>query len=340
MVMTNSLNISKEQPLISVLLPAYCVAPYLERCVKSITAQTYRNLEIIIVDDASPDNSGDIADQLALQDQRITVIHHKTNQGLSGARNTGLDRATGDFITFVDSDDWVEPDYISYLYGLSLQTGADIAVARNFFTSRYREQIRNDEISIITPEDMLCDIFYNRIHVGVWNRLYKTKCIGNCRFRIDARTGEGMQFNAQVVPKANCIGMGLRRVYTYNVDNSSSATKKPDVDRQAYGSITTMETIKETLKQSNKRIEAAVEYQYFTTSLYALTHLLRANAWREHIDFYHRLIRYIRRTAPKTLYMEINVKQKMKSIMAWISPYWTVRMAIFWRYILGKKQKV
>lgn len=327
-------------PLVSVLLPVYNVENYVERCVRSLQNQTYSNIEIIVVDDCSSDQSGAIVEKLASQDPHITVIRHKQNMGLSSARNTGLDHAHGEFITFVDSDDWVEPDYISYLYDLSLRTGADIAVARNFFTSRYREQIRNDEISVITPEDMLCDIFYNRIHVGVWNRLYKASCIGDCRFRIDARTGEGMQFNAQVVPNANRIGMGLRRVYTYNVDNDSSATKRPNVDKQAYGSISTMEIIKKTLKQRSKRLDEAVEYQCFTTSLYALTHLLRANAQREHNDFYRRLVRYIRRTAPKTLHMEIDAKQKIKSIMAWISPYWTVKVAIFWRYTLGKKQRV
>ncbi|MGK4255997.1 glycosyltransferase family 2 protein [Bifidobacterium pullorum] len=244
-------------PLVSILLAVYNVENYVERCVRSLQSQTYPNIEIIVVDDCSSDSSGSIVEKLASNDSHITVIHHKKNMGLSSARNTGLDHAHGQFITFVDSDDWVEPDYVSYLYDLSLRTGADIAVGKNFFTSQYREQIYDDEISIITPEDMLCDIFYNRIHVGVWNRLYKTKCIGNCRFRIDAKTGEGMQFNAQVVPNANYVSVGLRRVYTYNVDNNSSATKKPDVEKQAYGSIVTMEIIKKTLIQCSKRLDDA-----------------------------------------------------------------------------------
>lgn len=333
-------NTSYEQPLVSVLLPAYRVAPYLERCVRSITAQTYRNLEIIIVDDASPDDSGIIAEQLASQDQRITVVHHKTNQGFSGARNSGLDHSTGDFITFVDSDDWVEPDYVDYLMNIMRETNADIAMCPNFFTSRFHKQNEHDSISVISPEDMLCDIMYNRIHVGVWNRLYKRSVIGNKRFRMDALTGEGMEFNTRVIPCARIIGVGQRRIYTYNVDNNASATKQPNIKKQAYGSIATLDIIKDTLQPRDKRLDDAVEYQYFTTALYALTHLLRANAQHNHIDFYHMLVQYIRRTAPKTLHMEINVKQKLKSIMTWISPYWTVKMAIFWRYTLGKKQRV
>lgn len=327
-------------PLISVVIPVYNVEQYVERCVCSLQNQTYSNIEIILVDDCSSDHSAMIVDRLASQDSRISVVHHKQNMGYSEARNTGLDHVHGEFITFVDSDDWVEPDYVSYLYDIALETSSDIAVARNFFTSRFKEQICKDKISTITPEDMLCDIFYNRIHVGVWNRLYKAKCIGNHRFRTDARTGEGMQFNAQVVPNANRVGIGLRRVYTYNVDNNNSATKKPDVDKQAYGSMATMEIIKKTLMSSNSRLNDAVEYQCFTTALYSLTHLLRANAQSEHKDFYCKLVRYIRQNALNTLHMEINTKQKIKSMMAWISPYWTIRIAIFWRYTLGKKQRV
>lgn len=340
MVMLNCLNTSKERPLVSVLLPAYCVAPYLERCIKSIIAQTYRNLEIIIVDDASPDNSGDIAEQLASQDQRITVIHHKTNQGLSGARNSGLDHATGDFITFVDSDDWVEPEYVNYLMDIIRKTNADVAVCPNFFTSRYHKQIECDNISVISPEDMLCDIMYNRIHVGVWNRLYKRSVIGNKRFRMDALTGEGMQFNTQVIPCAHSIGVGQRRIYTYNVDNDASATKQPNIEKQAYGSVATLDMIKSTLQPRDKRLDDAVEYQYFTTALYALMHLVRAHALKQNKLFVKKLTRSIRQIAPRTFSMEISLRQRVKSLLAWVSPLLTVRFAIFWRYGLGRKQRV
>ena len=159
---------------------------------------------------------------------------------------------------------------------------------------------------------MLCDLLYNRIHVGVWNRMYKKSLIGNSRFRLDSLTGEGMQFNTQVVPKASKVGMGLRRVYTYNVDNETSATKKPNVRKQAYGAVATMDMIREGLKPRSKRLDDAVEYQYFTTALYALTHLIRAKAVSENRDFYKKLVRYTRSTALKTLSMETSTTQKIK----------------------------
>ena len=101
--------------LISVVVPVYNVENYLEKCVSSITNQTYKNLEIILVNDGSKDNSGAICDDLAKNDSRIKVIH-KENGGLSDARNTGINVATGEYIGFVDSDDWIERDMYEQLY--------------------------------------------------------------------------------------------------------------------------------------------------------------------------------------------------------------------------------
>ena len=97
------------QPKISVIVPIYKVEPYLRRCLDSIVNQTYRNLEIILVDDGSPDNCGNICDEYAQKDLRIEVIH-KENGGLSSARNIAIDKANGDYLAFVDSDDWLDTD--------------------------------------------------------------------------------------------------------------------------------------------------------------------------------------------------------------------------------------
>lgn len=111
---------------ISVVVPVYNVEAFLERCVHSLCRQTYTNLEIILVDDGSPDHSGDLCDTLAARDNRIVVIH-KQNGGLSDARNTGIAHATGDYIAFVDSDDWYDPTMLEVLLTLCEQHGAQIA---------------------------------------------------------------------------------------------------------------------------------------------------------------------------------------------------------------------
>ena len=331
---------NKDEPLISVLLPAYKVEKYIAHCIETIQNQTYKNIEIIIVDDCSPDNSGKIAEEYGKKDSRIKVFHHEINKGLSATRNTGIENSHGEYLTFIDSDDWVSEDYVEYLYKIIKNTESDIAVSRNFFTSRFNEQIKEDKIYATTSEDMLCDILYNRIHVGVWNRLYKRSIIGEKRFRIESKTGEGMQYNTLVIPTASRIGMGLRRVYTYNVDNDTSATKLPNLEKQSYGSIENMDYIKKNMVPRSKRLDDAVEYQYFTTSLYALTHIVRSKAKKENLDFYNCLVKYCRKISLKTLKMELTFKQKIKSILTFISPVLTVKLAIFWRYNLGRKQRV
>lgn len=132
-------------PLISVIVPVYRVEEYLHRCIESILSQTYSNLEIILIDDGSPDSCGDICDYYEQKDSRI-VVYHKKNGGLSDARNYGVKRANGEYISFIDSDDFVSQDYYEYLFGLIAKYDADISVCRMIeTTSNKAEYTVNDE---------------------------------------------------------------------------------------------------------------------------------------------------------------------------------------------------
>ena len=121
-----------EKPLISIIIPVYKVEKYLERCIKSVLDQTYKNLQIILVDDGSPDNCGNICDNYAKIDNRIEVIH-KENGGLSDARNVGLKKARGKYIGFVDSDDYVSNEMFENMYNTLVNNNADISIC-NFYT--------------------------------------------------------------------------------------------------------------------------------------------------------------------------------------------------------------
>ena len=116
-----------ENPLVSVVVPVYKVESYIERCIESVIHQTYSNLEILLVDDGSPDRCGFICDQFAKRDYRIKVFH-KNHGGLSDTRNYALDRLTGDYVAFVDSDDWIEPDMCEVLVKNAIENDADICV--------------------------------------------------------------------------------------------------------------------------------------------------------------------------------------------------------------------
>lgn len=134
------------EPLISVIIPVYKVEKYIEHCLRSVMNQTYSRLEIIAVDDGSPDKSGEICDRLALEDDRLRV-YHKENGGVSSARNFGLDHASGDYIAYIDSDDYVAENYIEYLVELVQSFGADIACCDLKKVSTQSEQIQDMEQS-------------------------------------------------------------------------------------------------------------------------------------------------------------------------------------------------
>ena len=164
---------------ISVIVPVYNVEPYIRKSIDSIVNQTYKHLEIILVDDGSPDNCGSICDEYALKDNRIKVLHIE-NGGPAIARNAGLDIATGDFIGFIDPDDFFELDMYETLYNAITKTNAGLAVC-NWYTGTEDNWIKNTKFSnkeILTPSEAF-EIFYNSMYV--WNKLYRKEIVGNLR---------------------------------------------------------------------------------------------------------------------------------------------------------------
>ena len=144
-------------PKISVIVPVYNVEKYLRKCIESILNQTFREFELILVDDGSTDSSGKICDEYALKDSRIKVIH-KENGGASSARNAGLDVAKGEYIGFVDSDDWIEMDMYGELYRLIKENNTDISVCgiNNIKDIKYKNENLKEKIQIIKKEGEEC----------------------------------------------------------------------------------------------------------------------------------------------------------------------------------------
>lgn len=172
---------------ISVIVPVYKVEAYLERCVRSLCRQTYTNLEIILVDDGSPDRSGEMCDQMALEDPRISVVH-KRNGGLSDARNAGIERATGDYIAFLDSDDWYDPSMLKILYELCEKNEAGIAECsyRSYFQGRVEAETKCSGMVLeMTPVQAIeSNLDWKYCTVVAWNKLYRRDVIGDIRFPI------------------------------------------------------------------------------------------------------------------------------------------------------------
>lgn len=174
------------KPIISVIVPVYKVEPYLHKCVDSILDQTYKNLEVILVDDGSPDNCGAICDAYASQDNRVKVIH-KENGGLSSARNAGLDMMNGAYVGFVDSDDWIEPQMYEVLLDLMLHYDAQMALGGVADEVLCDETVRTVKTSDYghTPfaEDSISAI--KRFFQGswaAWDKLYQAELFKELRF--------------------------------------------------------------------------------------------------------------------------------------------------------------
>jgi glycosyltransferase involved in cell wall biosynthesis len=183
-----------EKDLISVIIPIYNVGDYLKKCVNSIINQTYKNLEIILVDDGSTDKSGILCDEFAKKDSRIKVIH-KQNGGLSDARNCGIEASSGKFIAFIDSDDFIAPDFYEYLLSLQKENNADIAECN--FIRVYEEKQDEFEFpikkeNIILKTDGVGALFLfmsdddeiSTNSVVVWNKLYNKKLFEDIRFPV------------------------------------------------------------------------------------------------------------------------------------------------------------
>lgn len=211
--------------LISVIIPAYNIAPYLERGVTSVLNQTYRNLEIILVDDGSTDGSGEICDKLAKKDARIVVIHKK-NGGPAEARNFGMDAAKGDFIGFVDSDDWIDADMYERMLGAMSAEQADMAVCR--YRRVYKDHVEDasiDRLIVFEKQEALQYYVEEReeydIQNAAWNKLYHRKLLEKQRFPL-GKWYEDIMFSVNALSGADrCVYLDSA-CYNYIIDREGS----------------------------------------------------------------------------------------------------------------------
>ena len=221
------------QPLlVTVIIPVYNVEKYLRKCLDSIINQTYKYLEIIIVDDGSKDTSSYICDEYAKKDSRIIVIHKK-NGGLSSARNAGLDIASGDYVMFVDSDDFVEPDFCKRPLDLALAKETDIV---SFGFHKITKEgdvatIKTTSPRYITPEEGIKELILVKDHIYnfAWNKLYKLSLFNSIRYPF-GKTYEDQATTYLLFHKASKIYIDDSPLYNYifRSDSISADWNKPE----------------------------------------------------------------------------------------------------------------
>lgn len=218
-----------KQPLISVIVPVYNVEQFLPRCVDSILAQTYQNLEIILVDDGARDASGRICDEYAAKDTRIRVIH-KENGGLSSARNAGIDAARGEYLAFVDSDDWIEPDTYQHMLERMVQYGVKLVCAGRYDvngkTGEKTLGLCPKQETCITAEEMLGRIFlWDGCDSSAWDKLYHRSLFAEFRYPV-GKICEDVATTYKIVLLAGQAVLCDKPVYNYYHRPGSITTEK------------------------------------------------------------------------------------------------------------------
>lgn len=285
-------------PAISIIVPVYKVEPYLSRCIDSILAQSFTDFELILVDDGSPDNCGAICDEYAKKDSRITVIH-RTNGGLSVARNTGIDRARGEYLCFIDSDDLVSPDYCRLLYQTACSKHCKITACKieRFASDNFAIEKKTDipgKTSSMPYSVLLKKQMGQEIEMGVWCKLFHCSVFEKIRFQ-PGKLHEDIIFAGDLLAEdaldVSCVDIPLYfyRQRPESIVNQQVNTARCSPDRIFAGNYLLECAKKAEFEYMEDCLAYAVQYPWsFVDSIY-VHHRFREN--RSFLDVLQKTIR-------------------------------------------------
>lgn len=261
----------EQNPLISVIVPVYGVENYLPKCLDSILAQSYSNLEILLVDDGSPDDSGKICDDYAARDSRIRVIH-KPNGGLSSARNAGLEMATGDYVAFVDSDDYVEPDMYSSMLEMAIAQNVPLVCA-----GRFDEDIAGNIVpglcpvrdEVVTGKELVRRIFHwENLDAAAWDKLYRRELFRGIRYP-EGMVSEDMPTTYRLALLAGKAALLSRPLYHY-VHRENSITYNLNITEKTFHFARHTARILEDIRQNCPDLLPEAQYLRVRSLAYSL----------------------------------------------------------------------
>ena len=268
----------KQYPLISFIIPVYNVEKYIKRCIESVLNQSYDNIEIIVVNDGSKDNSKRIIEEMLSESKKIVLIN-KENGGVSSARTEGLKHAQGEFILFIDSDDYLENDYAEYFYNLiNQEEQIDIAMNYNKFSIHTPEQVKKEKIEILSSNKIMEYIYTSKINVAVWNKIYRRSFLenNNISFNKEIWYGEGMLFNIQCLQYTDRVVVGNKRVY-HQVYNDNSAMRDFKLDNNLCG-LRSLELQRECWKKEYKNVLNAWKFHKWCFNMSILKGIIKSNS--------------------------------------------------------------
>lgn len=315
---------------VSILVAVYTIEKFVGKCIQSLIEQDYKNIEIILVNDCSKDNSGNICDEYAKKDDRIKVIHHKNNTRLPGVRNTGLENATGEYIIFVDGDDWLAPDFVSYMLKVLKDTNSEMAINLVNFTTRDLIQVKESENQIWSAEKATAELLFSHLTIGAWNKIYKRSIIeeNNIRFHTDLFTAEGYRFVSDVVQRVKKVGVGCRKVYYYRLNNTESATTKYDI-RQSMGAIKAATEIKEDLIIKTPYVLGAINTHIWLNHFWNIRQICALRLQKEYEKEYKESIKFVKKNAFMSVKSEPAFGKKIKYAVVGIFPVFMAKAKNF-----------
>lgn len=260
-------------PLVSIVIPVYNVAEYLEGCMESVLQQTYKTLEIILVDDGSTDESGNLCDIYGQKDDRVKVVH-KPNGGLSDARNEGIDIATGEYLYFLDSDDLIPEEAIDILVNIAEKSNCDVVIAglQKFEDHVDKVSLSNQKFETVDHEEAMKRMFlHNGIGHEAWGKLYKRCLWKDIKFPV-GKLYEDYASIYHVIAMCNSVSITQQKLYYYRIRQGSIMNTKIknkelqilDVSNQVTGYI----------KESFPNLKEYAEYLQLVTYLKTMKRIL------------------------------------------------------------------
>ena len=270
---------------VSIVVPIYKSEAFLPKLIDSVLNQTYKNIELILVDDESPDNSGKICDEYAERDDRIKVVHQK-NGGCCNARNKGLSIATGEYIMLADGDDWMELDCVQYLVSLMENNGCEMATTDSVFTTRNRIQNEVDNIRIMSKEEAMSAILYVNVPLGPWNKIYTATVLKKHNICFDIPWfGEGLYFSVMAAQYSNKIAVGHRKVYNYRLNNPNSGLTRHEV-QHGINALWNIKNIKKKLVVKTPMTIHASNWHHCYNCYFLMQYIIWAGMPTEYSDAY------------------------------------------------------
>lgn len=312
---------------VSIVVAIYKSEKFLDKLIHSIIEQTYQNIEVYLVDDGSPDRSGEICDKYANLDDRIHVIHKK-NGGTCEARNVGIEHCSGKYLTIIDGDDWLAPDYIEYLVKLIKMPGVDMALTDSIFTTRDQVQNSEDHVKIIDPEEATVQLIC-KLDIGPWNKLYKLDLIreNNLSFSVPW-SGEGLYFSVMAAQYSRKIAMGHKRIYNYRLNNAGSGLTHYNVT-MGTNALWNIKHTGECIIHKTKRTTNAVNWHIWKNNYFLLTLIVGSKTEKDNTELMESCINYLRKNAFYVIsHSEFSIKQKIGMYRIALDPMASARRAI------------